>query len=310
VPPNSATAYGNQLAQLAQNYYSQLAIIAQQKGIIKGDFGVARAQAKTDAIGNMATTVNSGLDRGLSGSSIDLEARAGVDSQRATDIQAAIRARTQGMLGLSADRLAATNDYYTGIYGVQAAKASEEATMAAAALANDAVLRAGDETATGASSNITTGEAAWGGYANGKIPLSDMVYVPQLGKPQGTPGAYLRPDAAAAFVEMARAARQAGVNLDGSGYRTYAAQVATYGNGGAPSASPGTSNHGWGIAIDMNMTAAATAWLNAHAAQYGFAPIASEAWHFEYQTANYHAPKAAAAVNDALGTGHTAGRRQ
>lgn len=54
---------------------------------------------------------------------------------------------------------------------------------------------------------------------------------------------------------------------------------------GATAAIPGTSNHGWGLAVDVDdcstEATAACRWLKAHAAGYGWsAEIQSEAWHW------------------------------
>jgi LAS superfamily LD-carboxypeptidase LdcB len=57
---------------------------------------------------------------------------------------------------------------------------------------------------------------------------------------------------------------------------------------------PGTSNHGWGLAIDLaekvngkavSISPRSVKWLIKHAAQYGFcAEAQSEPWHWRYFT--------------------------
>ena len=72
--------------------------------------------------------------------------------------------------------------------------------------------------------------------------------------------------------------------------RTYRGQTYWLKKGYAPSASPGTSNHGWGLAIDIaNATGKTFTWLVNNANKYGFyigvADSTSpnfEPWHWEY----------------------------
>ena len=73
-----------------------------------------------------------------------------------------------------------------------------------------------------------------------------------------------------------------------SAYRDYAAQVAIKATKGGLAAEPGTSNHGWGLAVDFG--AVDYTWLAANAAAYGWShpswarPGGSkpEAWHWEF----------------------------
>jgi D-alanyl-D-alanine carboxypeptidase/NlpC/P60 family len=90
------------------------------------------------------------------------------------------------------------------------------------------------------------GARAWGGYPNGLIPPSAMC-------PLGTAGHSLRCDAAAAYRAMSAAFAGAfgtPICITDS-YRTYAGQVRLYGQKPALAAVPGTSNHGWGLAVDL-----------------------------------------------------------
>ena len=90
------------------------------------------------------------------------------------------------------------------------------------------------------------GARAWGGYPNGLIPPSAMC-------PLGAAGHSLRCDAAAAYRAMSAAFASAfgtPICITDS-YRTYASQVKLYGEKPALAAVPGTSNHGWGLAVDL-----------------------------------------------------------
>lgn len=126
-------------------------------------------------------------------------------------------------------------------------------------------------------------------YANGRIPSSALTSVGGGHKMYG--------DAARAFTQMRDAARRDGVNIKlTDSYRTYAAQVdvarrkGIYGvrqpNGKLGlAARPGTSNHGLGRAVDVNLGASpgASQWLRANAARFGFKTIPREPWHWEFK---------------------------
>ena len=126
-------------------------------------------------------------------------------------------------------------------------------------------------------------------YANGRIPSSALTSVGGGHKMYG--------NAARDYLQMKAAARRDGVNLKlTDSYRSYAAQVdvarrkGIYGvrqpNGKLGlAARPGTSNHGLGRAVDVNLGASpgASRWLRANAARYGFKTIPREPWHWEYK---------------------------
>lgn len=140
------------------------------------------------------------------------------------------------------------------------------------------------------------------GVENGKVPAG--LLRPAHG------GGTLHHVAAAAWHAMVEAARQDGIELGNVGaYRSYDAQVALFKQrytripngsrttrtwngkrywlrrGVAPSATPGTSNHGWGIAIDVaNVgTGGRLAWLLNNAARFGFSwELQEEPWHLRH----------------------------
>ncbi|MCC7076101.1 MAG: M15 family metallopeptidase [Acidimicrobiia bacterium] len=71
-------------------------------------------------------------------------------------------------------------------------------------------------------------------------------------------------------------------------YRSYEAQVdvarrkGLYKNGGL-AATPGTSNHGWGLALDLDLDYDAQTWMRENAGQYGFVEdTPRESWHWGY----------------------------
>ena len=134
------------------------------------------------------------------------------------------------------------------------------------------------------------GARAWGGYPNGLIPPSAMC-------PLGVAGHSLRCDAAAAYRAMSAAFAAAfgtPICITDS-YRTYASQVTLYGQKPALAAVPGTSNHGWGLAVDLcggieSFGTAQYSWMTANAGRFGFLHPTwadpgrgrEEPWHWEY----------------------------
>lgn len=120
---------------------------------------------------------------------------------------------------------------------------------------------------------------------NGQLPASSLARIKGNG--------WLRKDAAASWNAMAAAAARDGVDLsiwESSIRRTYrplSAQHAAYRlYGPGMAARPGTSNHGWGLAVDlMNMTQ--RRWIDRNGAKYGWAKRWSDAqhewWHLKYR---------------------------
>jgi LAS superfamily LD-carboxypeptidase LdcB len=110
-------------------------------------------------------------------------------------------------------------------------------------------------------------------------------------------GHALRCDAAASYAAMSDAFRAAfGVPLCiTDSYRSYSSQVSAFVRKPALAAVPGTSNHGWGLAVDLcggiNVAGSPQwTWMQAHAGPFGFVnppwarPGAEkpEPWHWEY----------------------------
>jgi len=116
---------------------------------------------------------------------------------------------------------------------------------------------------------------------NGRLQLAQLTQV--------EPGHYLEPSAANKFQQMKAAAAADGINLNiNNAYRSYEKQVelanklGLYSQGGK-AARPGTSNHGWGKAVDLNVKAnpGSFEWLKQNASKYGFKNIPRERWHWE-----------------------------
>ncbi|MER7008748.1 M15 family metallopeptidase [Dactylosporangium sp. NPDC000555] len=120
-------------------------------------------------------------------------------------------------------------------------------------------------------------------YGNGRIPETAL-------HPVGGTGHRLWAPVATALEALMRAARQDGVTIGiTDSYRPYAEQVdlvkrkGLYSQGGL-AARPGTSDHGWGLAVDLDLDAKAQAWMRANAGRFGFAETTPrEPWHWAYR---------------------------
>ncbi|MCW2615845.1 MAG: Membrane protein related to metalloendopeptidase, partial [Frankiales bacterium] len=129
------------------------------------------------------------------------------------------------------------------------------------------------------------------GYPNGQIPTAALCPL------WGTSGQMLRADAAAAFDAMSHAYAEvfsAPICVTDS-YRDYPSQVAVAAAKPTLAAVPGTSNHGWGVAVDLcdgiqSFSSAQHQWMQANSMAYGwFHPAWAqaggskpEAWHWEF----------------------------
>ncbi len=137
----------------------------------------------------------------------------------------------------------------------------------------------------------TSGGGLSGRFENGRIPASALCPV------RTSPSHLLECSAARAFDRLNTAYR-AVFGLDVSvtdAYRSYERQVEIKRTHGDKAATPGTSNHGWGKALDlggMNKGVGPTfEWFTANASRYGWVhppwarPTGSnpEAWHWEHQ---------------------------
>ena len=119
-------------------------------------------------------------------------------------------------------------------------------------------------------------------YANGRIPTYALASIGG--------GHMLASPAAKAFTQMRTAAQQAGVKIGiNDSYRSYDEQVkmakekGLYSQGGL-AAKPGTSDHGLGIALDLQLDAKAQQWMKQNAKNYGFVNnVAGESWHWTYK---------------------------
>lgn len=120
------------------------------------------------------------------------------------------------------------------------------------------------------------------GYGNGLIPESSLAPISGSSERMWGP-------AAEHLNDLLADAKKAGVSISVTdGYRDLDSQVrladqkGLYSQGGL-AAAPGTSEHGWGLAVDLGLDPTSQAWMRQHAKEYGFVEnVPREAWHWEF----------------------------
>ncbi|WP_324651066.1 M15 family metallopeptidase [Georgenia sp. H159] len=119
-------------------------------------------------------------------------------------------------------------------------------------------------------------------YGNGKVPPHALAPIDGTGHKLWAP-------AAAKFQELLATAKAQGVDIGiNDSYRTYDRQVelvdrlGLYPEGGL-AAVPGTSRHGWGMAVDLKLDGEALTWMRANGERFGFVEdTPRETWHWAF----------------------------
>jgi D-alanyl-D-alanine carboxypeptidase len=160
---------------------------------------------------------------------------------------------------------------------------AQGAMTPAPAFAAPTPVASGSSAPSGVSSSrpmsVSEVKATW---QNGRVPESDLV-------PLGHAGQRLAAPAAAAFADLEAAARADGISFRVTdSYRSFEEQVdvarrkGLYSEGGL-AAKPGTSQHGWGLAVDLGLDARAQAWMRSNAGKFGFVEdVPREPWHWTF----------------------------
>jgi LAS superfamily LD-carboxypeptidase LdcB len=119
-------------------------------------------------------------------------------------------------------------------------------------------------------------------FGNGKIPASALSEI-------GRGSHRLWAPAATSFRQLSAAAARDGIRIGVTdSYRSYEQQVdlarrkGLYSKGGL-AATPGKSNHGWGLSLDLDLDKRAQAWMRANGKRFGFVEdVPREPWHWTY----------------------------
>ena len=217
----------------------------------------------------------------------ELDALAQSTSDQLTAAQDALaRARAARAVHERAVREAARRVAAARLTAARSAAARAAADRDAAALVTVPAQVAATAGGTACSGRPTTGQQ------NGNLDPASLCPL------WSAPGHRLRGDAARAFEALSRhhAATAGGPLCVTDSYRSYSAQVDVYRRKPGLAAVPGTSEHGWGLAVDFcggiqDSGSAASAWMRANAGRFGWfhpswaepAGGRPEPWHWEFQ---------------------------
>lgn len=249
--------------------------------------GAAQGQALDTAQDLRATAA-----RQVSGA--EVLRRAALDEQGALDAQLAALTARAGVLGVELQAAATRLQTRLTAERLAAMTAAEQRRVAAAA--QQAALLAARASAVGAVDPSSWGPGLClppGPYAavNGFLP--DQALCPLV----QAPGQRLQTAAARSFdaLSAARAAATGRPLCVTDSYRSYAGQVDVFRRKPSLAATPGRSQHGWGLALDLcggaeRFGTEAHEWLKANGPSYGWIHPAwaqpggsrPEAWHWEY----------------------------
>jgi hypothetical protein len=181
--------------------------------------------------------------------------------------------------------------YQVGVRSVAAGSTAVRVPVAPTGTANAPLPAGGPAGPCGAPLATPGGTSPrWGGWDNGQIPTEALC---QLGVYRHA----LRCDAAAGYAAMGEAYEaEFGVRLCVTdSYRSLAGQIDAFSRKPGLAAVPGTSNHGWALAVDLcggihRGGSEQWRWMTANAGRFGFVQPAwagpggekPEPWHWEY----------------------------
>ena len=158
--------------------------------------------------------------------------------------------------------------------------ATSVADIASAALSRPAALKAPAHTHNHGKLEPPPELAKFG---NGKIPATALADIGEGSHRMWAP-------AATSFKSLRQAAAVEGVRIGVTdSYRSYDQQVdlakrkGLYSEGGL-AATPGTSNHGWGRSLDLDLDPKALTWMRNNAERFGFVEdVPREPWHWTFR---------------------------
>jgi peptidoglycan DL-endopeptidase CwlO len=188
---------------------------------------------------------------------------------------------------------ASAGGYRVAVRSVPAGASAVRVTLGRAEEPNKALSASPAAPACGArqsSKSATVPSPAWGGWSNGRIPSDALCEL-------GTSGHALRCDAAEGYARLAQAYADRfgrGLCITDS-YRSIGAQLTAFALKPGLAAVPGTSNHGWALAVDLcggvnSFGTAEWRWMSENAGLFGWVQPAwagpqsekPEPWHWEF----------------------------
>lgn len=135
--PQQTFGYATQLSQLRGDYLTKLAELTQTAKGFRSQFRLDKANiiaARRQALGDAS---NSAIERGMLGSSVDVEGRAGVKAEAAAALAGARAAKKAGIQASKQQKLLASNLFHSGVLATLADKRAAQAAAAAQSFQND-----------------------------------------------------------------------------------------------------------------------------------------------------------------------------
>ena len=271
--PYSTYNYASQLARLRSGYLQTLQGLKRTAKGAREEFRVNKADIAAAKLQGLGQATNTAIERGLLGSSIDVEGRVAVRGEAARALAEAKRLRDQTVRQAKLDRIWATTDFTTGAADLAAQQAMQQA----------------QEAQQNFSDNL------YDGPTTGKVDTSTFTkplpnwYNPQLGSWNGTTLSV------SALGSLQQVSKQVGVIISGGGYRSYETQAGLDtnndgikdGSNGVAVAPEGGSWHEVGLAVDVSSTLRSRAdWpriVRALRAAGWRDNVPGEPWHFAYR---------------------------
>jgi hypothetical protein len=138
--PATTANYYSQLAGLYSQYQTTLIGLKQQRVGLRAGFSEQKAGIRSEMLSGLAGAENAAIERGVTGSSADLQARADV---RAGAAGATASAKRQMLEGVAATRLAAQQagiSYFQGSADLEAQKLAQQQATLAQQLQNNLIV--------------------------------------------------------------------------------------------------------------------------------------------------------------------------
>ena len=219
------------------------------------------------------------------------------DARRLVGRSKARLAELEALAQRTSDRLSAAQQALQGArerkaVGIARAAAQARAVAVARAARTARVAPLASRLSSASGGTACTGGST-AGQANGNLDPGSLCPL------WSAPGERLRSDAAAAFNRLSHfhAATVGNALCVTDSYRSYSEQVSVYQRQPGLAAIPGTSEHGWGLAVDFcggiqESGSAASVWMKANAGRFGFfhpswaEPSGNrpEPWHWEFNS--------------------------
>lgn len=124
VDPGSIASLNDQAANLYGGYRDSLSLLKLDRQRLKTAFRAQRGDIRTQRREDVQSAIGAANDRGVLGSSSDVDARASIQANAASQVVMARDAKTQGIQSNLAQAMQARRDFFAGMAGLAAQRAA------------------------------------------------------------------------------------------------------------------------------------------------------------------------------------------